>query len=94
MAPDLLTYDEAARLLGGVSARSVRRLVAAGKLRAYRITERTPRIDAASVRAYIRQSAIAATVECLSGKTATRIDSASCVAATSLRAALERAKKR
>ena len=95
MAPDLLTYVDAATALGGVGISTVRRLVRAGKLRAYAIAPRCHRIDGASVRAYLRQSLIQPSAPvCQSGKIEIRGATASCAAATSLRAALERAKKR
>ena len=49
----LLTYAEAARRLGLQSARSIRRLVAAGRLRPVYPLPRSPRISAQALDAYI-----------------------------------------
>jgi excisionase family DNA binding protein len=90
----LLTYAEAAAHLT-ISPATVRRLVQSGKLRAVALSARCHRVDAASVRAYLRTSEIQPMViTCQSGKTATRGNGVSCAAATSLAEALERAKKR
>jgi len=94
MQQSLITYIEAAKMLT-ISAATVRRLVQAGKLRAVALSARCHRVDAASVRAYLRISEIQPTViVCQSGKTAIRGAGASSAQATNLQAALERAKKR
>ena len=53
----LLTYDQAAQALT-VSASTVRRLVARGKIRGYRISRGCHRVDADSLQAYLRVSRI------------------------------------
>lgn len=94
MNPALLTYTEAAEMLT-ISAATVRRLVQAGKLRAVALSARCHRVDAASVRAYLKTSEIQpAVITCQSGKTIARGATASSATDTSLQAALERAKKR
>lgn len=94
MSPSLLTYQEAAAALT-VSRATVRRLVLAGKLRAVAISPRCHRVDAASVRNYLRTSVIPAQIiTCPSGKTATHGVSASNAMAMSLREAVALAKKR
>lgn len=93
MMPDLLTYEAAAALLT-VSPATVRRLVRSGHLRGLAITRRCHRVDAASVRAYLRTSTIPVLISCPPGKTAIHGAGASCAAALSLQEALERAKRR
>ncbi len=93
MAPDLLTYDEAAKALT-VSASTVRRLVASGKIRGYAISRGCHRVDAGSLRAYLRQTKITGVAVCQSGKTAIRGAGASSGTGLSLLEAVALAKKR
>lgn len=93
MLPALLTYAQAAADLA-VSTATVRRLVQAGKLIGVAITPRCHRVDAVSVRAYLRQAQIPTRIPCPSGRTAAPGAGASCAEAVSLRAALEAAKRR
>lgn len=68
MAPDLLTYAAAAKLLT-VSAATVRRLVRDGRVRGIALTTRCHRVDASSLRAYIVASRISAAPQpCLPGE--------------------------
>lgn len=55
--PTLLTYEQAAEVLM-VSAATVRRLVARGKIRGYAITRGCHRVDSDSLHDYLRMSRI------------------------------------